>query len=56
MEEKYREAARVQWSADDLDIEDAASVSISEDSTGEIGAWVAAWVFVGRPEREEETP
>lgn len=35
---------------DELQIDADAVVSISEDQSGEIGAWVAAWVFIRKPE------
>lgn len=37
----YREQAKHQWQRDELEIDDDATVSISEN-----GAWVQAWVWV----------
>ncbi len=39
-------AARENYAIDELEIDDDAKVSYTEDSEGQCGAWVAAWVYV----------
>lgn len=48
-DEEYRTTARVQYADDNLEIDDRAIVSHSDD-----GAWVAAWVWVDA--NDVETP
>ncbi len=44
--ESWRNAARKKYATDEVEFDMDAVVSWSEDSSGELGAWVAAWVWV----------
>ncbi len=51
-DDEYRQLAKQQYESEgEIEIDPHARVSRSEDETGEIGAYVQAWVFVYRPER-----
>ena len=51
-DDEYRRLAKQQYESEGkIEIDLHARVSRSEDHSGEIGAWVQAWVFVYRPER-----
>jgi hypothetical protein len=50
-DDEYRRLAKQQHEAEgEIEIDPSAKVSRSEDDTGEIGAYVQAWVFVHKPE------
>jgi len=51
-DDEYRRVAEQQYGAGGkIKIDPHGRVSRSEDQTGEIGAWVQAWVFVYKPKR-----
>jgi hypothetical protein len=51
-DDEYRRLAKQQYESEgEIEIDAKARVSRSEDHTGEIGAYVQAWVFVYKPER-----
>jgi hypothetical protein len=51
-DDEYRRLAKQQYhSKGKVEIDPNAKVSRSEDQTGETGAWVEAWVFIGKPGR-----
>lgn len=41
--------AQDEYASNEIEIDDDAKTSRGEDQTGEIGAWVAAWVWVEYP-------
>ncbi len=52
IDDDYRQLAKQQYEGEgEIEIDPHGRVSRSEDATGEIGAWVQAWVFVSKPER-----
>ena len=52
----YTQAAKEEWERDgEIEFDENPVVSISEDSTGEIGAYVAAWVWVPNPNAEDQS-
>jgi hypothetical protein len=51
-DDMYRQLAKQQYESEgEIEVDPHARVSRSEDHTGEIGAYVQAWVFVYKPER-----
>jgi hypothetical protein len=51
-DDEYRRLAKQQYqSKGKIEIDPHGRVSRSEGQTGEVGAWVQAWVFVGKSER-----
>ncbi len=51
-DDHYRHLAKQQYESEgEIEIDPKARVSRSEDHTGEIGAYVQAWVFVEKPSR-----
>jgi hypothetical protein len=49
-DDNYRQLAKQEYAAEGkIEIDSHGRVSRSGDHTGEIGAWVQAWVFVGKP-------
>ena len=51
-DDEYRRLAKQQYESEGkIEIDLHARISRSDDHTGEIGAWVQAWVFVCKPER-----
>jgi hypothetical protein len=54
-DQAYRDLARDQFGRDgELEFDEDAKVSVSEDETGETGAYVAAWVWVALPDDRPE--
>jgi hypothetical protein len=51
-DDEYRRLAKQQYESEgQIEIDPHGRVSRSEEQTGEIGAWVQTWVFVGKSER-----
>ncbi len=51
-DDDHRELAKQQYESEgEIEVDQKARVSRSEDHTGEIGAYVQAWVFVCKPGR-----
>ncbi len=53
-DKQYRETAYDQYAgSDDISFDAEDKVSRGEDQSGEIGAWVRAWVWIDRESVEE---
>jgi hypothetical protein len=50
-DEWYIEQAKEQYASDEIEFDDALTPKVS---VGEQGAWVAAWVFVAKPDEDDD--